>query len=187
MSKIKTYVVPTITLFLICLVSAFLLGLTNEATKGTIEANDLRAKQEAQKSVLPEGVDFSEEGENEFGSYAVAKDADGKTVGYAVTATGKGGYGGDIDLMVGIDNEGVVQNISFLSIEETPSIGMKLKSNMSFLKQLFGLSGSAALTKNGGTVIAVTGATKTSTGITNAVDNALHCYSIINGEVKNDG
>ena len=187
MSKIKEYLVPTFVLFIICLIAAVLLGVTNEVTAPTIAANDAKAAQEAMADVLPEGKDFSESGENEFGTYAVAKDESGNIVGYAVTAVGKGGYGGDITLMVGVDKDGAVTKMNFLSIDETPSVGGKLTTKADWLAQFVGLKKSAALTKDGGTVDAVSGATKTSKGITDAVNNALQCYSKITEEVSVNG
>ncbi len=187
MKSFKDYFVPTFILFAICLVAAALLALTNEVTAPTIEANRIKAEQEAMADVIPEGKDFSERGENSFGSYATVKDAGGKVIGYAVTAVGKGGYNGEITLMVGIGADGSVTKLNFLEIDETPSVGGKLTTNENFLKQFPGLKDGAALSKNGGNVDAVSGATKTSTGITDAVNNALLCYAEIQKEVSTNG
>lgn len=187
MKIFKDFFVPTITLFLICLVAALLLGLTNDVTAPKIEENNIIAKQEAMKAVMPDAASFSEETENEYGTCAPALDESGNVIGYAVTAIGTGGYGGEIKLMVGITADGAVSGISFLEESETASIGGKLKKNESFLSQFTGLKGGAALTKNGGTVNAVTGATKTSTGVTNAVNNALLCCADQIEEVSTNG
>ncbi len=183
MKKIKEYLVPTLVLFIICLVAAALLGITNDVTAPVIEANAELARQNAMKEVLPSADSFGDTIECENGSCAVAYAADGSVAGYAVTASGSGGYNGPVTLMVGIDSEGKVQNLSFLEIDETPSIGGKIPKNEGFLAQFKGIFGSAALTKNGGSVDAVSGATKTSTAVTNAVNNALLCYE----EVKSNG
>ncbi len=189
MNSIKNYLVPTLTLFLICLCAAFLLGVTNGVTAPKIAEIEKQQLEEAMQEVLPDAKEFSDAVEDSASgcSYSVAKDAAGNEVGYAVTAIGKGGYNGDIKLMVGLDSDGSVKNISFLSIDETPSIGMKLKTNQKFLGQFTGISGSAVLKAKGGEIDAVTGATKTSTGITDAVNNALKCYSSISGEVSGNG
>ena len=189
MKNIKEYVIPTLTLFVICLVAAALLGLTNGVTAPKIAEIEKQQTQEAMQEVLPDAASFGEiiEDADSGCSYAEAKDSSGNVIGYAVTASGKGGYNGDIKLMVGLDRSGAVQKLSFLSIDETPSIGMKLKTNDSFLGQFLGISGSAALKVKGGQIDAVSGATKTSTGITDAVNNALICYSNIKGEVSANG
>lgn len=189
MNAIKNYLVPTLTLFLICFCAALLLGVTNGVTAPKIAEIEKQQLEEAMQEVLPEAKEFSAAvDDSDSGcSYSVAKDAHGNEVGYAVTAIGKGGYNGEIKLMVGLGSDGSVKNISFLSIDETPSIGMKLKTDQKFLSQFSGISGSAALKVKGGEIDAVTGATKTSTGITDAVNNALRCYSSISGEVSGNG
>lgn len=189
MKNIKEFVVPTVTLFVICLVAALLLAFTNQVTAPKIEALAAETQQKAMQQVMPNAVKFGESAEDAATgcTYSEAYAADGSVVGYAVTAVGKGGYGGEIKLMVGVTPDGSVADISFLEMNETASIGMKLKDDENFLNQLIGLTGSAALTKNGGTVDAVTGATKTSAGITDAVNNALLCYNALKGEVSNNG
>ena len=145
------------------------------------------------KEVMPDASSFGEGKELTLENgmtveYCSALASDGSTVGYAVTSTGKGGYGGDIKLMVGVDKEGKVTKVSVLEQEETASIGGKLMSQESFLNRFIGISGSAALTKNGGSVDAVSGATKTSTGLTDAVNSALLCWQVLNkGEVSANG
>lgn len=195
MKKAKEYLIPTLVLFVICFISALLLAITNDVTAPKIAENAIKTQQEAMSFVVPDADHFDEEStENEYGSCYKAYDADGNVIGYAITATGKGGYDGDITLMVGLDANGAVKELesgsaalSFLEESETPSVGGKLKKKVEFLSQYIGLTGSAALTKNGGTVDAVTGATKTSQGITDAVNNALLCYSQISKEVSANG
>lgn len=43
---------------------------------------------------------------------------DGSEAGYVITVTDKDGYGGDIQITVGIMSDGTVNGISFLSISE---------------------------------------------------------------------
>ena len=107
-------------------------------------------------------------------------------IGYAVTAIGKGGYSGDIKLMVGLDNEGKVVKTTVLSQDETPSVGgKKVIANESFFAQFTGLFEKASI--GAGNVDAVSGATKTSTGVADAVNNALLCFANIKGEVSANG
>lgn len=53
--------------------------------------------------------------------------ASGDTIGYVFKTSAKG-YGGDIDLMVGIDTSGKVTGVSILSISETAGLGMNAKT-----------------------------------------------------------
>ncbi len=52
---------------------------------------------------------------------------DGSEAGYVITVTDKDGYGGDIQITVGIMSDGTVNGISFLSISETAGLGMRAK------------------------------------------------------------
>lgn len=191
MKIVKEFLIPTITLCAVCLVAAVLLGLTNKVTAPVIERLEQQASDEAKAEVMPLAKSFGAVAEDAATgcTYSEAYAEDGSVIGYAVTSDGEGGYNGKITLMVGINAEGAVENISFLSINETPSIGMKLTGNAEWLAQFTGLSGSAALKADSaaGSIDAVTGATKTSRGITDAVDNALECYANITGEVSVNG
>ncbi len=185
MNKIKEFIVPTATLFIICLVASVLLGLTNKVTAPKIEQIAYENQQNAMKEVLPDAEKFGETKSASGCDYSEAYAPDGSVIGYAITAVGKGGYGGDIKLMVGVGKDGKVTSVSVLEQEETASIGGKLMNQDAFLNRFIGVSGKAALTKNGGTIDAVSGATKSSTGLTDAVNNALICFEAINGEEGN--
>ena len=188
MKSIKEFIVPTLTLFLICLVAAFLLGVTNKVTAPRIAEIEEQTKQEAMKEVFPEAASFGadETDESTGCTYAQALDAEGNVIGYAVTAIGKGGYSGDIKLMVGLDNEGKVVKTTVLSQDETPSVGgKKVIANESFFAQFTGLFEKASI--GAGNVDAVSGATKTSTGVADAVNNALLCFANVKGGVSTNG
>ena len=62
---------------------------------------------------------------------------DGSEAGYVITVTDKDGYGGDIQITVGIMSDGTVNGISFLSISETAGLGMRAKEP-SFYNQFAG-------------------------------------------------
>ena len=97
-------------LFVFALVAAVALAMTNEVTKGPIEAQKLAAKMEALNTVLP-GCEYAQieyEGLAEGSSLDEifeAKDASGAVVGYALTAAPQG-YGGPIPITVGVSTEG---------------------------------------------------------------------------------
>lgn len=194
MKSIKDYLVPTITLFLICFVAALLLGLTNKVTSPKIAIIEEQTKQEAMKAVFPDAKTFGDdEVDDSTGcTYAVAKDENGNVIGYAITATGKGGYSGDIKVMVGVTKDGSVGEIEngaavkVLDEDETPSVGgKKVIQNSEFFARFIGLKENASI--GGGNVDAISGATKTSTGVADAVNNALICYENISEEVGING
>jgi Na+-translocating ferredoxin:NAD+ oxidoreductase subunit G len=82
----------------------------------------------------------------------------------AVEAIGKGGFGGDLTLMIGVD---LVNNqltgLEVVNHSETPGVGARIEEE-SFRRQWHGLplDTPAALTKDGGEVDAISGASFTS-------------------------
>ena len=56
-----------------------------------------------------------------------AKDKDNNVLGYVITVTDNEAYDGKIQFSVGIKEDGTVNGISFLSISETPGLGMRAK------------------------------------------------------------
>ena len=101
--------------------------------------------------------------------------------GYAVEVTPTTGFNGAITMMVGIDNEGKVLGISVVTQTETAGLGAVAAATTSageaFRDQYVGLSGSVSVTKDGGEVEAITGATITSRAICDGVKAALACVA----------
>ena len=101
---------------------------------------------------------------------------DGGDTGYVITATDSEGYGGDIQVVVGITADGTVSGISFLSISETAGLGMNAQ-NESFYGQYVGVqTDHFYVSKDGGEgepIDAISGATITSRAVTGAVNAAL--------------
>jgi len=99
---------------------------------------------------------------------------DGKCVAAAFESVGPGGYGGDVTLMVGFNLENsTILGIGVTDHSETPGIGTRALV-VSYLSAYFGTpySGTYALTSEGGSINALTGATFTSTAIVRAVEIA---------------
>lgn len=170
---IKEIIKTALALFLICAVAAGILGAVNSVTAPTIAANNAAAADAARKELLPDADSF-EEAVLSDGSTGFIGKADGKTVGYVFTTAGKG-YGGDVEIMTGINTEGAVLGISILTINETPGLGMNAKKD-DFRNQFTGKSGTLAVNKDGGEIVALTSATITSRAVTNAVNKALSLY-----------
>ena len=83
--------------------------------------------------------------------------------------------------MVGIDNEGKVLGISVVSHTETAGLGAVsaagTPAGIAFRDQFVGTSGSVSVTKDGGAMDAITGATITSRAICVGVNAALDCVA----------
>jgi len=107
----------------------------------------------------------------------------GKVIAVAFDASAVG-YGGPISVMVGVDNQGVVDAISIMSHSETPGLGARAVEP-SFTGQFKGLnlSGALNLTRNGGKVEAISGATVSSGAVVRAVREALDLLPKIQQEV----
>ena len=83
------------------------------------------------------------------------------------------GFGGTIDLMVGVDNEGVVTGISVLSLSESPGLGANAKEEW-FQEQFVGVTAPVAVTKDGGQIEAITSSTITSRAVSDGVTAAIN-------------
>jgi electron transport complex protein RnfG len=97
--------------------------------------------------------------------------SNGNRIGYAFVAIGKG-YGGDIDILVGLEDENTVKGITIISNEETPGLGTRI-TEPSFTDQFDGLViDEVALEDEGGEIDAITGSTISSAAVINAVRTA---------------
>ena len=162
------------TLLLITAVVAAALAGVNAVTAPVIEELNAAATQEAISAVLPGGFD------SEVADYADATGLVSKVYqganGYAVEV-GPSGFDNTITMMVGVDNEGKVLGISIVSHTETAGLGAVADADtpkgIAFRDQFVGASGSVSVTKDGGTMDAITGATITSRAICVGVNAAL--------------
>ena len=157
----------TLTLLLITGVTAALLGLVNELTEDKIDKLTREKAEKAMQEVLP-----AEQYE------ALPVEADGITAAYRAGDAGyvlrvsTSGFGGAIDMMVGVDTNGTVTGISIISHSETASLGANC-TREDFRSQFVGASGAVAVTKDGGQIEALTGATVTSRAVSDGVSLAL--------------
>ena len=181
----------TLILTMITLVAGLGLGLVYEVTKAPIAQAQETAKKEAWQMVFPE-ADI-----NDFEQVELDEKAAGKALadmgvngtvdeactvgdmGYVVTATDKDGFGGSIQVTVGITSDGTVNGVSILSINETAGLGMKAAES-SFYGQYEGKQTEKfVVSKDGGDgepIDALSGATITSRSVTGAVNAALGYY-----------
>lgn len=178
----KKILKPAIALFAICLVATVLLALTNKVTAERIELISQQAENTARAAVFPEAASFSDGKQVGDYTYYEALDASGKVIGYTFSTKAKG-YGGDVSIMTGVCMDGTVNRIEVLDVSnETPGLGQNAKKD-SFRAQFSGKSGEIGVSTasksapNG--IDALTGATYTSRGVTEAVNLALKLYNQI--------
>ena len=124
-------------LFAITLVAGACLGGVYGMTESVIAQREQDAKEEAYRTVLADAASFETDDLTEllatgneeiaglgYGNVVVDEavtglDASGALVGYVVTATSKDGYGGNITVSVGIQADGTVAGVEFLTLAET--------------------------------------------------------------------
>ena len=127
------------------------------------------------------GTDFGKATINEA---IIGKDASGNPVGYGISVTSGDGYDGNITLSVGISKEGVLQGISFTELHETAGMGMQA-AEPSFYEQFKNrTAGFLKLLKGGGAsaddeIDGISGCTRTSSAVTNAVNAGLDFYNTV--------
>ena len=174
--KVITFLRPVLTLLLITALVALALAGVNSITKDRIAAIQAEKTQKAIEQVLPGGYDrtiteFTDETGLVQNIYASA-------TGYAVEVTPVG-FDNTITMMVGVDLEGKVLGISVISHSETKGLGevaaAQSAKGQAFRDQFVGQTGGLAVTKDGGTVEAITGATITSRAVTAGVNAAVAC------------
>ena len=179
----------TLKLFVITFIAGALLGGTYFITKDPIAEQETRQATEARQQVLPEAASFeavdmaaisADEAYSSITEVYTGKDAAGSVVGATVRMTAKGFKPG-IVLTVGIKSDGTVSGVSIGSHEETAGLGAKA-TEPEFYEQFAGkpADGSLSVIKNGtageSEILAISGATITSKGITDAVNSAVGCY-----------
>ena len=106
----------------------------------------------------------------------------GKLVGIAVETSTKKGFSGEIKIMVGFDNDGVIKNYSVLKHAETPGLGAKMQEwfsnterpNQSVINRKW--NNNIKVKKDGGEIDAITAATITSRAFIDAVNRAYEAY-----------
>ena len=156
------------------LVAAALAGV-NSITAPAIAKLTAEKTQQAIEAVLPGGGEQIEFAPADL----VSKVYKGEN-GYAVEVT-PGGFDNTITMMVGIDFEGKVLGIDIIKHTETAGLGAvadaETPAGQNFRGQFVGTSGSVAVTKDGGTLDSITGATITSRAICVGVNAALNCVA----------
>ena len=169
---------------------AFMLAAVNQITAPMIAQNAEKELIEARKAVLKEAIDFypvdisNHEGTSVFAVYAGK--AGETNVGYCVRVKPIG-YGGEIDMLVGINDSGAVERVVILSMSETAGLGAKAQ-DAEFLRQYAGKGPGAALSviKNGtpkdSEVVAISGATVTSKAVTEGVQAAFDVVRRLEGK-----
>ena len=170
-------------LFLITFITALLLGFVNQVTAPQIAKNNEATRAAAMAEIIPD-AEFVEANPSEVPApdkntpaiqniYEAQKD--GETVGYCMEVL-PSGFGGTLTVVVGINLDGTVAGAKVTAHSETPGLGAKSQSDPTWIAQFAGMpaDGSLAVTKDGGSVVPITGSTITSRAVTLAVNTAAN-------------
>ena len=171
-----------IVLACICLVSAAILGLVNKVTVGPIQANTEKTVQESLRTVMPIDGDY-EDVTDQYSGDPVTVDVTGVSVpvkavykaaeeGYVVETMSPNGFGGALDMMAGVDNDGNITGIAIISHAETSGLGSK-STDPEWQAQFKGVNGTIGVTKDGYQINAITGSTITSRAVCDGVNAAI--------------
>ena len=162
-------------LLVITAIVAAALADVNSITRPIIDELTAQKTQAAIEAVLPGGgkaISFP-------ATDSVAHVYQG-SAGYAVEVT-PSGFDGTITMMVGIDYDGCVLGIDIIDHSETAGLGAVSAADTAagnaFRSQFIGMSGNVSVSKDGGEVDALTGATITSRGVCAGINAALECVA----------
>ena len=184
-------VVITLKLLLITLIAGALLGVVNSVTKEPIAEQARKEAEEARRAAFPEAVSFEENTAAIPEDFAIIKsvytalDADGNEIGIVASVVTKA-YSSGLNLTVGVGADGTIHGVIVGSHNETPGLGAEATEE-EFRGQYTGKPYTEPLTvvKNppsaDSEVQAITGATITSRGVTDAVNTVAAYYTEIMG------
>ena len=179
----KDIIGPTCVLVGVCAVFTAAVVGTNSLTAEKIAVLNQQTADAAKVEVLPEADEFStatvatSTGDVEY--YEAANGA-----GYVFSTSYKS-YGGALVVMTGISSEGEITGIKVTECNDTRGLGLKCQ-NADFQDQYKGAipaAGAFEITKTGeeGKIDAISGATISTTAVTNSVNNAIEAYNQLTG------
>ena len=179
MNKTYTMFKPGLMLLAVAAVAALILGFVNWGTAGRIAAIAEDTMNSAMQAVLP-AASYTDAGFEANGEIEAIYAAD--TGGWVVEVTESGSQG-LITMMVGVSSDYVCTGISITESSETAGLGaiagQQSEKGEAFRAQFVGQSGTVAVTKEGGSIDAISGATITSKAVCRGVTAAIDaCRSL---------
>lgn len=161
-----------LSLVLTCVVAAVALSQVYAVTKPKIDGQAADALKASLAEVMPLAAAFSE---LESGRVWAATDSMGNRVGIVFKASPQG-YGGPIEVVVGLDTTGHITAIGIGDMKETPGLGLRAREPW-FRDQFRGKAASElALKRDHGTLDAISAATITSRAVVNGIKQGISQY-----------
>jgi electron transport complex protein RnfG len=161
-----------INLAIVCIVSGVIIATTYFITNPIAEQKNKMLEQQAMQELVVDANSF--ESVEEKAGWFAAKQGE-ETIAYVVPVSTKG-YGGEIKMLVAVATDGTVIDFNILSANETPGLGSNASKD-SFRNQFVGKGSEAMVvtkdSSNTENIQAMTGATISTTAVTNGVKDAL--------------
>lgn len=164
----------------VTLFAAAVLGPVYTATKEPIAQAKEQKKQQAITDVLPAHTRIAEA--QEIGECTLYDAYNNDTFVGAAVESSTDGFGGQVKIMTGFDATGKIQNYSVIEQAETPGLGVKMIDWFKTDKNHQNILGknpetdNLTVTKDGGSVDAITAATISSRAFLMAVNKAYAAF-----------
>ena len=153
---------PVFFITIIVFISISLLALTDSVTAEKREWQTEQKVMDMLKDMFPSMSDYTLEDD----VYVLYES--GAVTGYAYIAEGKG-YGGTIDILVGLEDATTIKGISIINHAESPGLGARINED-AYKGQYSNLTiTDSEMRFNGGKIDAITGATISSQAVADAV------------------
>lgn len=185
----RDYLRLMVVLAVISAVASGLLAMVNSFTEPKIEAFKIQAESDAYRQALPQADAFKDDPKllSQVQSNPNLSLITGLKVGYKgdhregwVCKVSSRGYSSNIEMLIGVKTDGQLAKVVILDQKETPGLGTNT-TNSEFIDQpaIYNSHGKdLKLTKDGGTVQAVTGATISSRAVVRGINQAFGLYRL---------
>lgn len=196
LSYMKDTAKLAVTLTVICAIAALLLSYVHQATLKPIAYQKRMEKVRALSRVLPHYNNHPDKDilqipvENGRTLEVDLAKKDGRVVAVAYRVVSHKGYGGDIEILMGVDISGKITGIEILTMSETPGLGARIVEP-AFKGQFAGKTlknTKWAVKKDGGDIDQITGATISPRAVTEAIHRGLVLFEkVISSALKSRG
>lgn len=195
----SSILVNTVVILAVTFVAVLALAVVNQVTRGPIAQAEINARAEIYKTVYPDAENFAEAEDTQallensselltnagyngcsINDFLVVEDSSKAVNGYVIAATSPNGYGGDIQVAVGITADGKITGFDVVSNSETAGLGSKC-TDPEFKGQFAGKTATILeYSKTGASadneIDAISGATITTNAVTEATNSAIVFY-----------
>ncbi len=171
-SAVRQILRIVLSLTVICICVALAVSASYSLTRDRIEEQRLNTERAAIGAVFnTESISYKplENAPGDVSAVFEVSASDGAVCGWAVSVS-PSGFGGNIDMIVGIAPDGTLVGVNITALSETPGLGSRVNDE-GYLSQYAGLSGGKL--SLGTDVVAISGATISSRSVLAGVNRAL--------------